>query len=135
MTSATRVSAWAKSKMATPQRTSATRSATRPSLPRSTYQRVERMPKVAGWHAEKLLHDALLASDAWSSVGYGPGDHIKALQGRRVSVGDVDIAAFDRSTGKPIVASIKNARSGSTRQMRWSGNSSERRPSSTPFRS
>lgn len=74
------------------------------------YTRVQRMPSIAGWHAERVLHDALLASGAWNSVGYGHGEHIRTLHGKRVTVGDVDLAAFERASGKPMVASVKNTR-------------------------
>jgi hypothetical protein len=78
----------------------------------TAYQRVERIPDIAGYHAETILHGALVASEAWRSVGHQPGRHIVTLHDRTLAEreGDADIAAFDLAGGHPMVASVKNTR-------------------------
>lgn len=76
----------------------------------TAYQRVERIPEVAGYHAESVLHAALVQSNAWVSVGHQPGRHIVTLHDRTLSTGDVDLAAFSTGSSIPMVASVKNTR-------------------------
>ena len=77
------------------------------------FNKVEHTPAVAGYHAENVHHQALVAAAQWVSVGWKPGHKIVTLGGHALAQylpGDIDLAGHHRVTGIPFVAQLKNGR-------------------------
>jgi hypothetical protein len=75
-----------------------------------TFFRAERIPEVAGYHAESVHHHALTSCDDWFSVGWKAGAQITRLHDRELSAGDVDLAGVHTPSGVRVVAQVKNGR-------------------------
>jgi hypothetical protein len=74
------------------------------------YLRVEAVPEMSGWHAERVHHEAMTADGNWFSVGWKAGVEIRQLHNRTLSAGSVDLAGVHLPTGVPIVVEVKNRR-------------------------